>query len=145
MKIRKARACELPEVSKLANLLWPDSSVGELFEEFRMLFQKKNDALFVAIVEKQIIAFAHSSIRREYVEGTKTNPVGYLEGIYVSPAVRKQRIGTLLLKKCEEWAKEQGCFEFASDCELGNMESFSFHLKVGFEEANRIICFVKKL
>ena len=43
------------------------------------------------------------------------------------------------------WAKEQGCSEFASDCELTNAESLKFHLSVGFEEANRIICFTKKL
>lgn len=35
--------------------------------------------------------------------------------------------------------------EFASDCELGNEESLAFHLKLGFKEANRIICFAKSL
>ena len=32
-----------------------------------------------------------------------------------------------------------------SDCELENTHSLQFHLNVGFEEANRIICFTKKL
>ena len=32
-----------------------------------------------------------------------------------------------------------------SDCEIGNQESLKFHLKTGFTEANRIICFVKEL
>ena len=42
------------------------------------------------------------------------------------------------------WAKEQGCTEFASDCELTNTVSQEFHKKLGFEEANRVVCFVKK-
>ncbi len=50
-----------------------------------------------------------------------------------------------MLKACQEWAKEQGCTEFASDCEQVNKDSLKFHLKMGFEEANRIICFTKKL
>ena len=37
------------------------------------------------------------------------------------------------------------CIEFASDCELTNIESLQFHLAIGFAEANRIICFTKKL
>lgn len=50
-----------------------------------------------------------------------------------------------MLEACQEWAKEQGCTEFASDCELVNEASVKFHLRMGFEEANRIICFTKKL
>ena len=42
-------------------------------------------------------------------------------------------------------AKEKGCTEFASDCELDNAESLRFHLALGFMEANRIICFRKEL
>lgn len=48
-----------------------------------------------------------------------------------------------LLETCQKWAKEQGCTEFASDCELDNENSRKFHLKMGFVEANRIICFTK--
>ena len=43
------------------------------------------------------------------------------------------------------WAKERGCTEFASDCELDNAASLAFHLHAGFEEANRLICFAKRL
>ena len=50
-----------------------------------------------------------------------------------------------LLTQCEYWAKSHGCCEFASDCELNNIGSLKFHLQLGFEEANRIICFKKKL
>jgi len=46
---------------------------------------------------------------------------------------------------CEIWSKEIGCKEFASDCELENLASFKFHMAMGFEEANRIICFRKML
>ena len=50
-----------------------------------------------------------------------------------------------LLKACETWSKEQGCSEFASDCELENENSLKFHLKMGFEEVNRVICFMKRI
>lgn len=50
-----------------------------------------------------------------------------------------------LLRNCQKWAREQGCAEFASDCEIGNESSLRFHLSMGFEEANRIVCFTKKI
>ena len=50
-----------------------------------------------------------------------------------------------LLRECEDWAKAKGCTEFASDCELENTESLKFHMAMGFEEANRVICFKKNI
>jgi aminoglycoside 6'-N-acetyltransferase I len=71
--------------------------------------------------------------------------VGYLEGIYVAENCRGRGYARELLAACEIWAKEKGCREFASDCELNNTQSLNFHLKLGFSEANRIICFTKNL
>ncbi len=45
----------------------------------------------------------------------------------------------------KEFGKEKKCTEFASDCELDNEDSLKFHLAMGFEEANRIICFRKEI
>lgn len=41
------------------------------------------------------------------------------------------------MSECEKWAKEKGCKEFASDCEIDNMRSFDFHMTMGFTEANQ--------
>ena len=58
---------------------------------------------------------------------------------------RRRGVARKLLAACKKWAREQGCLEFASDCELDNAESYKFHLAMGFTEANRIICFTQKL
>lgn len=59
--------------------------------------------------------------------------------------IKEAKKRTALSSRCETWAKEKHCSEFASDCELDNADSLKFHLAVGFREANRIICFQKKL
>ena len=71
--------------------------------------------------------------------------MGYLEGIFVKSDYRKNCYAKELLLACEIWAKDMGCTEFASDCELDNIGSLKFHIAMGFDEANRIICFKKKL
>ena len=106
---------------------------------------KTRCCFFLAYVEDVPIGFAQCQLRHDYVEGTDSSTVGYLEGIYVADGYRKQGIARELLFACETWAKSKSCTEFASDCELENVQSLQFHLNVGFEEANRIICFTKKL
>ena len=78
------------------------------------------------------------------MEGTETSPVGYLEGIYVQEGVRRQGIARSLLSACESWAKARGVRNLPATA-LGNADSQRFHRAVGFEEANRIVAYVKKL
>lgn len=136
---------ELTMIAELACQLWPDHTVEEMRTEFAEILAKPDAAYFLAYAEETAIGFAQCQLRYDYVEGTDSSPVGYLEGIYVAEGYRKHGIARELLSACESWAKEKGCTEFASDCELDNVQSLQFHLNVGFEEANRIICFTKKL
>ncbi len=114
-------------------------------DEFREIVAKEDAVCFIKYVDDKQIAFARGQLRYDYVEGTESSLVGYLEGIFVAEEYRKSGYAAELLGECEKWAKEKGCTEFASDCEFVNEESLKFHLALGFEEANRIICFRKDL
>ena len=144
-KIKKAKTEDAFAAAKLAIQMWEDNVLEELAAEFAALIGNSEAAVFLGTVNGQAIGFAQCQLRHDYVEGTETSPVGYLEGIFVEEKFRKRGFAKQLLAACENWAKEQGCTEFASDCELDNTESLKFHLGLGFEEANRVICFTKKL
>ena len=143
--IRKAEQTDAREIAHLAVRLWPEHTAEEMEEEFRDLLADADCAVFLSEQNGKANGFAQCQLRRDYVEGTETSPVGYLEGVYVDEAFRKQGAAKQLLIACETWAREKDCTEFASDCELENTDSLRFHLAAGFTEANRIICFVKKL
>ena len=143
--IKRAIEGDAEELACLAVLLWDNHGVEELRDEFADMLKSDEAACFIAYESDVSVGFAQCQLRHDYVEGTDSFPVGYLEGIYVTESYRHHGIAKRLLHACEVWAKEQGCTEFASDCELDNMQSLQFHLNVGFEEANRIICFTKKL
>lgn len=130
---------------KLFALLWNGHSDAELAAETDAIIRSDSERIFLFYERAEAVGLAHCSLRSDYVEGTSASPVGYLEGIFVMPGFRRSGIGGYLLKQCEEWAKGKGCTEFASDCELTNTESRIFHLKTGFSEANRIICFKKEI
>ena len=143
--IRKAQIQDAKTVAALANLLWPGHKDGELEAEFAASLADSECAVFLFECGGQAVGFAQCGLRHDYVEGTETSPVGYLEGIYVAEGYRHRGAARALLHACEDWAQAMGCTEFASDCGLDNTQSLAFHLACGFEEANRIICFTKSL
>ena len=143
--IVKASKKDAQAVAALALRLWPDHSVQALTEEFEALAENPEAALFLFRPDGEAAGFAQCQLRHDYVEGTESSPVGYLEGVFLLPAFRGKGHGRELVRACEAWAREMGCREFASDCELSNLESLTFHLHTGFAEANRVICFAKKL
>lgn len=143
MKIQSVTLQELTTLSFLAQKLWPHHHESELYKEFKEFLS--TGVVFAAWDNNEMIGFAQCSLRHDYVEGCSYDPVGYLEGIFVLEEYRQKGISRQLLSVCEAWAKKQGCREFASDCELDNTQSLSFHLACGFEETNRIICFKKTL
>lgn len=145
VKVIKAEEIHIGKLATMAVDLWPE----EKFEVHRQFILSNLDledhVYFLATVEDKIAGFIYMSIRRDYVEGASSSPVGYVEGIYVKPAYRHKGIGRLLVTKGEEWAKSKGCREIASDILYHNTDSYNFHSKVGFREANRLICFIKDI
>ena len=145
MIFRKATVADAETLAGMAAALFHHEDVQALREEFEALARDEEAACFLAEEEGMAVGFAQCQLRHDYVEGTETSPVGYLEGIYVKAPFRRRGVAGQLLRACEAWAGRMGCTELASDCELNNMDSLSFHLRIGFEEANRIICFTEKL
>lgn len=143
-RIYKAKKEDARQIAELAIQMWEENTVDGLSEEFAGILED-GGVVFLAGATGEVVGFAQCQLRHDYVEGTDTSPVGYLEGIFVNEAYRKQGLARQLLAACEAWAAEQGCTEFASDCELTNTVSQEFHKKLGFKEANRVVCFVKSL
>ena len=143
--IKTANKENVRTLAEMAIKMWSDSPISELSEGFEELISSDKARCFIKYVDEKAVGFAQCQLRTDYVEGTDSSPVGYLEGIFVEKGYRKLGYAKELLKECENWAREKRCTEFASDCELMNEESFHFHIAMGFEEANRIICFKKDI
>lgn len=143
--IKKAGINDLEILAKLAVIMWQNHSITELINEFSEIMANGKSVFFLKYEKDLPVGFAQCQLRYDYVEGTNTFPVGYLEGIFVKEGYRNKGYAKELLAECEIWTKESGCHEFASDCEIDNINSFYFHKAMNFIEANRIICFTKTL
>jgi len=135
----------LSSLTELALALWPDIVYGEEYSYFENMLQSEHEHCFLAKEDDRYIGFIQLSIRNDYVEGSDSSPVAYIEGIYVDPAFRQQGIASQLLEAAEQWAREKAVTQIASDTEIGNQLSILFHEKAGFVEAGRLVCFIKHL
>ena len=143
--IKKAELEDLEIVARLAVLMWDDATIQELTQEFADIISQKDALFLLKYIQDEPVGFAQCQLRYDYVEGTTTGPVGYLEGIFIKEEYRNKGYAKELLLECEQWTRKMGCAEFASDCEIDNSNSFGFHTALGFREVNRIVCFTKRL
>jgi len=93
----------------------------------------------------QTQGFVEVALRTDYVNGTKSTPVAFLEGIYVVPGARRQGVARELVAAAESWAGSRGCREFASDALLENEASHAMHRALGFQESQRVVFFRKQV
>lgn len=124
--------------------LWPGSEADHLRYMADSIARKHFVRLAVA-ADGAAVAFVEASKRVDYVNGTNSSPVAFLEGLYVEPASRGNGIARALVASVEEWASAQGCSELASDSPLGNLAAHAVHRALGFTETERVVYFCRAL
>lgn len=143
MTIRKLQSTDLPAYFQLRTALWPYSAEG-FEQEVRETLERPDLDSFVAEIDGKMVGFLEVSLRN-YAEGCDSSPVGYLEGWYIAPEYRQRGVGRKLVEAAENWARDNGCTEMASDTEIHNSLSQQAHSRLGYEEVERIVCFRKSL
>ena len=93
--IRKATLEDVPKLVSLAIQMWKSHTVEDLTKIFCEHIRKGKNIIFLAISEEHIVGFAQCGLRFDYVEGTDSSPVGYLEGIFVLEEYKKATIADI--------------------------------------------------
>lgn len=144
--VRPLRESDLNEWFRLRKLLW-DENEDEDHKAEMLDILGHADSQLVLVADSgngRLIGFLEASIR-PFVEDCVSDHVGYLEGWYVEPELRRNGIGSELVRFAERWAKQKGCIEMASDAEVGNDSSLAAHTRLGYEETSRLIHLRKDL
>jgi len=136
--IRQATPADAATWAGLRLGLWPDAD--ETLEELRDSLADADAAVFLACADGAV-GFAEVRLRHDYVNGTGSTPVGFLEGWYVQPHWQGQGLGRALLVAVKAWVRAAGCSELASDSRLEDVAAHSAHRACGFEETERVVYF----
>lgn len=143
--VRPAQAQDIAMWSALREALWPDvEGAGEL-AEISEDFVRLDRAAFMAIAGDTGIGLVEASLRHDYVNGTETSPVAFLESWYVRPDWRGRGVGRALVDAVVDWAREQDVHELASDAAFDNGAAHRAHAACGFTETERVVFFRRRL
>jgi len=127
--------------------LWPDATADDHrgYMAISLAQPERFLQLMMYDADHQPIGFIEGSIRTDYVNGTETSPVGFVEGVFVAPSWRRKGVARQLFAAIGDWAQARGCRELASDALLENEASQRAHRALGFKETERVVYFAKKL
>jgi aminoglycoside 6'-N-acetyltransferase I len=133
--------------------LWPKSSAKEHSQELQLLLGGKADSvlttpLIILVAEAndgRLVGFLEVDLRSHADGCDPLQPVGYVEGWYVSEDHRQRGVGKMMLTEAENWARSHKCVEMASDALIDNELSQRAHEALGFEVVDRCVHYRKKL
>ena len=140
MQIARPKSPEDRDWLSLRSKLWPGLDAEHLRYMGDALARGHCVRLAIAATGAAI-GFVEASKRVDYVNGTSTSPVAFLEGLYVEPASRRKGVARALIAEVLRWAQAEGCSELASDSPLENVAAHAAHRARGFEEMERVVYF----
>ena len=143
--IRKANMEDLKDIQTLNNKLfeleyynfddtlklnWPFENDGKEYFEIMI----KNEIVFIAELDKNIIGYLAGSISEEasYI----TQSFAELDNMYVEDKYRRLGVGTLLINEFKKYCKNKNVQNIKVTASAKNNRAINFYLKNGFEEYN---------
>ena len=148
MIVRAVRRGDEFQWAQLRHKLWPYADLAELAAEASAFSRGETiptiAAAFLAEEEATPLGFLELSVRG-FSDGCSSMPVPHVEGWYVELPARGRGIGRALMAAAEDWSRERGFTELASDTEVENDASLVAHRRIGFEEVERLVKLRKAL
>jgi aminoglycoside 6'-N-acetyltransferase I len=124
-------------------MLWPHASQAEHLREMKDVVTRGHFVRLALSVDGIAVGLVEAAKRVDYVNGTSTSPVAFLEGLYVESDSRRRGVARALVAAVERWASAERCTELASDSPLENVAAHAAHAALGFQETERVVYFLR--
>jgi aminoglycoside 6'-N-acetyltransferase I len=129
----------------LRSALWPGASEAEQLSGMADAIARSHYVRIAVTVDGSALGLVEAAKRVNYVNGTSSSPVAFIEGLYVVPEARRRGVARALVEAVAKWASQEGCTELAFDALLDNRTAHAVHRALGFEETERVVYFRRPL
>jgi GNAT superfamily N-acetyltransferase len=137
--IREARAGDWPDVAALlAALGRPDvrgtGEEDEAREVFERYLERSDAEAFVAELEGRVVGFVDLEFRTRL---NFTTPQAWIPDLVVNEEARSRGVGAALLRRCEEAARERGCWSLALESANWRERAHAFYVREGMTDTGK--------
>jgi aminoglycoside 6'-N-acetyltransferase I len=145
LTIREMGASDRAAWADMRAALWPVEAPQDHAEGIERVLGSGHAWGFIAETSDGAAAgFAEVAIR-PYANGCDSQPVPFLEGIWVKAELRRRGIGAELIGHIEAFLVARGFRELGSDTQIDNRGSQAAHRGWKFSETERVVYFRKNL
>ena len=135
MRIRPYETTDFAAWKRMRTAFWADQTEADM-----AMWLARNDAAVLLAVNDDVAPIGFVEVgERNVADACATSPVGYVEGWWVDPAERNKGVGRALIRAAEDWARNRGLTEMASDADLDNTISQAAHERLGYTETFRVV------
>ena len=145
VKIRQATASDIPAMNELFRKdLGYEECTPEIVEKQFAGLDNSREAVFVAVAgdeEGRIAGVIHVEKSNVLYFPTMAN----ILGLAVAADFRRQGIGSALLKRAEEWARENGVCSMRLNSGESRKQAHEFYRAQGYIDDKKQLRFIKEL
>ncbi|MGG0177361.1 GNAT family N-acetyltransferase [Gottfriedia acidiceleris] len=141
IKYRIASTNDSSEIARLSSQLGYNVEKDQVLERLNKILGQNDHVVIVAEIEGQLIGWIHAH-GRYLIESPPYVEIG---GLIVDSTYRGQKIGKILVDRCEEWSKLSGFKEIRVRTNETRLETLIFYEKIGFENTKLQKVFKKEL
>ncbi|PEK99620.1 GNAT family N-acetyltransferase [Bacillus sp. AFS017336] len=138
---RVASTNDSSEIARLSCQLGYNVQKNEVIERLNKILDHKDHVVIVAQLEGKLIGWIHAH-GRYLIESPPYIEIG---GLIVDSNYRGQKIGKILVERCEEWSKTLGYKEIRVRTNETRLETLLFYKRIGFENTKSQKVFKKEL
>ncbi len=131
MRIRRANQSDVPDITLLTHELGYRCKESDIRERLSRISRKKNHLVVVCVDDnRKVIGWIHGFIRTILQDQISVE----IEGFVVARRHRGNGVGSLLLKKMEEWAASHGISKISLGTNIKRKSAHRFNYKRGFHK-----------
>ncbi len=112
----------------------PEEIIDKLIEWIKRKLASPETFLFIALHKQKPIGYIFGWIGRKSKNYWKIWRYGYICDIFVKKEFRRKGVASALLKKAEEWFRENGIEMIVSEIYAENVDSLKFHRARNFKK-----------
>ncbi len=142
--VRRMQGTDRSSWAAMRFQLWNELSVEDHLTDIDRILRGKTRRGYMGLMGEQPVGFAELSVR-DYANGCTSQPVPFLEGIWVAKRYRRRGIGRALIAAVTEDLLAEGFQELCSDAGIRNRRSHQAHRTWGFVETDRVVYFRRPL